>query len=118
VNKDHDNPAEEIASIPGEDGYVPPAPAAWADLHKLTEERDILWARVKVLETEGDVGLRRRADIAEAQIEKLIAEVGRLKAEATACWEIRKSLIAEIAETDKALKDALTLIVYLSSRVE
>ena len=91
MNDEHDNlgnPAEEIASIPQEDGtYVEPSPSEWADLHKLTLE-----------------------------LEKARAEVGRLKAENVASWEIRKSLLAEVADTDKALKDALALIVYLASR--
>lgn len=119
MNDEHDNlgnPAEEIASIPGEDGYSVPSPQAWADLHKLERERDLLWDRVKVLETQGDVELRRQLDAAERYIETLKADVGRIKSEATACFEIRKSLIAEIADIDKAFKDALQLIVYLASR--
>jgi chromosome segregation ATPase len=58
----------------------------------------------------------RRADAFELEVEKLTRVVDKVQADATACWEIRKALQAEIVETDKALKDALTLIVYLASR--
>jgi predicted nucleic acid-binding Zn-ribbon protein len=60
----------------------------------------------------------RRADAAEIEVEKLTKDIGKLKAEAAGCWEIRKALQAELAETDKALRDALTLVVYLASKID
>jgi hypothetical protein len=107
-----------ISSIPDENGYVEPAPAAWADLNKLTAERDALWERVKVLESEGDVEARRRADAAERYIETLTKDIGTLKAEAAGCWEIRKALMAEIADMDKAFKDAMKLVVHLATKLD
>lgn len=95
MTDEHDNLKDCISSIPDENGnYVVPTDPAFQDLYKLRRERDA----------------------ANIRVEELTRALNKAKSEATACFEIRKSLVAEIADIDKALKDALKLIVYLASR--
>jgi len=118
MNNEHDNlgaPAEEIASLPAGAYYVEPSPKAWEDLFKLTRERDELWERVKFLETQGDVDLRRRLDAAAVTVEKLQVELEIARTREAAALESRALLVTEADETDKAFKAALSLIAHLSS---
>jgi hypothetical protein len=53
---------------------------------------------------------------AQERISALEVQIDRLQGDNKTAWASRTHLMAELAGTEKALKDALALIVYLASR--